>query len=144
LAALDHFGIEYLIVGGVAVGFHAEPRFTKALDVLIHVNAENIGRVMDALREFGAPMHFVRAEEFLRENFVFFFGSPPWRIEILTSIPGIDFQAAYADRITVTPGNSEATCISKEWLVKAKKASGRYQDLADLEALQSKPDAEET
>jgi hypothetical protein len=143
LAALDRFGIEYLIVGGVAVGFHAEPRFTKDLDVLVHVDSRNVGALIEALSEFGAPMHFVKAGDFLKDDFVFFFGSPPWRIDLLTSIPGIEFRTVYADRVTVTLGNRQATCISKEWLIKAKKASGRHQDLADLEALQDKLDVDE-
>ena len=142
-AALDRFEIEYLIVGGVAVGFHAEPRFTKDLDVLVHVSSDTVARLVDALREFGAPMHLVKAEELLKEDFVIFFGNPPWRIDILTSIPGVNFREAYGDRITVTLGNRKVNCISKQWLIRAKQASGRHQDLADIDALLASPDSDE-
>ncbi len=135
MAALDHFGVEYLIVGGVAVGFHAEPRFTKDLDVLVHVEPTNFESLMSALREFGAPLHLVKPEDFLRKDFVFFFGSPPWRIDILTSIPGVDFRQAYSERVQVKLGGVIVSCISKKWLISAKKASGRFQDLADIDAL---------
>ena len=66
MAALDRFGIEYLVVGGVAVGLHAEPRYTKDIDVLVHVGPDNLGKFVSALKEYGAPLHFVREDQFLR------------------------------------------------------------------------------
>jgi len=141
LAVLDHFGIEYLIVGGVAVGFYAEPRYTKDLDIFIKVGADDVGRLFEALREYGAPVHLTSPEEFLTEDFVFYFGAPPWRIDILTAIPGVDFDAAYRDRAEVMLSGYSATCISREWLIRAKRASGRAQDLADIAMLELEPPA---
>lgn len=69
MAALDRYGIEYLIVGGIAVGFHAEPRFTKDLDVLVAIDSSNYLRLYDALKEFGAPLQMVKPEEFLAAAF---------------------------------------------------------------------------
>jgi hypothetical protein len=136
LAALDDAGIRYLIVGGIAVGYHAEPRFTKDLDILITVSSPDHVKLYACLKEFGAPVAILEAEEFLQEDFIFHFGSPPWRIDILTSIPGVEFESAYADRVPLKLGEYSATCISKDWLIESKKASGRPQDLLDLESLQ--------
>jgi hypothetical protein len=135
LSVFDRFGIRYLIVGGIAVGYHAEPRFTKDLDVLVAIGEFNYLQFYAALQEYGTPLQTVRPEEFLSEDFVFFFGIPPWRIDILTSIPGVDFELAYADRVSFALGHKQVDCISRQWLIRAKEASGRPQDLADLEAL---------
>jgi hypothetical protein len=136
LAALDDCGIRYLVVGGIAVGYHAEPRFTKDLDLLVHVAPGDHLRLFEALQHFGAPVELVEPEDFLHADFVFHFGIPPWRVDILTSIPGVDFEAAYEDRVTLQLGDYEADCISKRWLIRAKRASGRPQDLLDLESLE--------
>lgn len=134
--ALDAAGLRYLIVGGIAVGYHAEPRYTKDLDVLVHVDSPDHTRLYECLREFGAPVHLVSPDEFLADDFIFFFGSPPWRIDILTSIPGVDFEEAYRERVKVPLGEYVADCISKEFLIRSKRASGRAQDLLDLEGLE--------
>jgi hypothetical protein len=136
LAALDASGISYLIVGGIAVGFHGEPRYTKDLDVLVHVRAQDHLKPYEALREFGAPVALITPEELLLDDFIFHFGIPPWRIDILTSIPGVDFNDAYRNRAKLPLGSYEADCISKEWPIKAKRASGRPQDMLDLQSLE--------
>lgn len=135
MAALDASEIKYLVVGGIAVGFHGEPRYTKDLDVLVHVSAEDFDRLYGALKDFGAPVGIIKPEELLQEDFVFHFGIPPWRIDILTSIPGVDFNDAYKERVSLPLGPYKATCISKRWLIRAKRASGRPQDLLDLASL---------
>ena len=136
MAVLDAYGIRYLIVGGIAVGVYTEPRFTKDLDVLIAVEHPHHNELFRALSEFGAPMHLVKPDDFLQEDFVFHFGSPPWRIDILTSAPGVNFEAAFAERVVLPLGDREANFVSREWLIKSKRASGRHQDLADLERLE--------
>ena len=137
MAALDASEIKYLIVGGIAVGYHSEPRFTKDLDVLVAISAPDHLRLYDCLASYGAPVGIVAPEEFLDDDFVFHFGAPPWRIDILTSIPGVTFEEAYADRVKLPLGSYEASLISKEWLIKAKRASGRPQDLLDLSKLEA-------
>jgi hypothetical protein len=136
LEALDASGIRYLVVGGIAVAFHAEPRFTKDLDLLITVSPPDHERLYRCLAEFGAPVSLITADELLHEDFVFHFGVPPWRVDILTSVPGVDFEEAYADRDELPLGDYKAACISKEWLIRAKRASGRPQDLLDLKSLE--------
>ncbi len=135
MAAFDASGIRYLVVGGIAVSFFAEPRYTKDLDLLVAVDGENVATLLHVLREYGAPVSLATPEEFLSEDFVFYFGSPPWRIDLLTSIRGISFEEAYAEHVLLPLGPYQATCISRHHLVEAKRASGRSQDLADLENL---------
>lgn len=135
MAAFDDAGIRYLVVGGIAVTFHAEVRYTKDLDLLLAVDRENVGVLRRVLREYGAPIAPVTDEELLSDDFVFFFGRAPWRVDLLTSIPGVDFEAAYAERVPMPLGDRVATCISRRHLIEAKRASGRAQDRADLENL---------
>jgi hypothetical protein len=137
LAALDAAKIRYLVVGGIAVGFHAEPRYTRDLDLLITVRPPDHEKLFRCLREFGAPTHLIDPAELLEPDFIFHFGVPPWRIDILSSIPGIDFDEAYASRVALPLGEYSADCISKEFLIRAKRASGRPQDLLDLKSLES-------
>ena len=113
MAALDACEIRYLIVGGIAVGFHGEPRYTKDLDILVHVSASDYLRLYDALKNFGAPVNILSSKELLQEDFIFHFGSPPWRIDILTSIPGVDFDEAYRERVKLPLGYYHSDCISK-------------------------------
>ena len=135
MAALDASEIRYLIVGGIAVGFHSEPRYTKDLDVLITIHRPDHLKLFKCLEDFGAPVGILTPDELLQDDFVFHFGVPPWRIDILTSIPGVEFEAAYLDRVQLPLGEYTASCLSREWLIIAKRASGRPQDLLDLEKL---------
>jgi hypothetical protein len=124
-----------MICGGIAVGFYAEPRFTKDLDVVVAVDANSENRLLNALRDFGAPTALLDPGDFLREDFVFYFGVPPWRIDILTSIPGVEFDKAYERRSKLLLGDSTVSVLSKDDLIAAKMASGRPQDLLDADAL---------
>lgn len=117
------------------MGYHGEPRYTNDLDVLVHVSSSDYLSLYETLQKFGAPVGIITPKELLQEDFVFHFGIPPWRVDILTSIPGVDFDAAYHERVALPLGKYTASCISKEWLIKAKRASGRPQDLLDLASL---------
>jgi hypothetical protein len=136
LEALDASGIKYLIVGGVAVGLYAEPRYTKDIDVAVILEPPQHEALFALLTAFGAPTHLVTPEDFLQDDFVFYFGAPPWRVDILTSIPGVDLRQAFESRTRLSLGNVEANIISLEWLITAKRASGRPQDLLDAQNLE--------
>ncbi len=136
MAALEDYEIKYLVVGGIAVGFHSAPRYTKDLDVLVFVEPPDHEKLYRCLEEYGAPVSILSPGEFLSSDFVFHFGAPPWRIDILTSIPGVNFREAYADRVDIPLGDFKASGISREWLIKAKIASGRPQDLIDAANLE--------
>jgi hypothetical protein len=124
--------VEYLLIGGYAVGYHGYPRPTGDLDVWVAMNPENAGRIVTALREFGfeAP-----AEKFLEGNNVVRMGVPPYRVEILTTIDGVDFQECFEARENAVIDGINVKVISLHHLRTNKAASGRLQDLSDLEHL---------
>ena len=130
-------GVKYLVVGGHAVGIHAEPRGTKDLDVFIKAAPENSLAVFRALTEFGAPIAGMTPEDFNdKPTSVFQMGVPPSRIDILQGIEGVDFDEAWPGRVDETlAGQVLAHVISKDDLIKNKLAVGRLQDLADVEKI---------
>ena len=87
-------GVEYLVVGGVAFIFHAEPRYTKDLDIWVRADTENATRVFRSLAEFGAPLAGLSAADFAQEGYFYAMGVAPARVDILMSIDGVDFEAA--------------------------------------------------
>jgi hypothetical protein len=90
-AALASSKAEYLVIGGWAVGVHVEPRYTKDLDLLIGLDPQNLSRVVEALRDFGAPGSILTAAAALTETEFLFFETPPMRFDLLRSVPGVNF-----------------------------------------------------
>jgi hypothetical protein len=135
LRVFSLYKVEYLIIGGYAVAFHAEPRFTKDLDILVRASQENARRVFQALRAFGAPLSGLNEKDFEQEGYFYQMGTPPLRVDILMSIDGVEFSDAWARRVESTIGDLEAFFISKEDLIAAKMAAGRPQDLVDVQIL---------
>ena len=135
LRLLNSRDIKYLLVGGYAVGYHGYPRATADLDVWVATDLENAEKIVGALIEFGFDMPELHPELFRKEDQVIRMGRPPIRIEILTSISGVDFSECYEDRIETNLDEVLVNIISLEHLKTNKKASGRHQDLADLENL---------
>jgi len=127
--------VRYLIVGGYAVMRYSEPRFTKDLDLFISVDEVNAQAVFKALREFGAPLKDLTEQDFSKEGFFYQMGQPPLRVDILMSVEGITFDEAWTNREVVEVDGTEMVFISKVDLIKGKKASGRKQDLLDLDSL---------
>ena len=134
LRSLNSSGVEYLLIGGYAVGFHGYVPATGDLDVRIAVNPDNASRLVNALREFGFGSGIV-SSKFLERDKVFRMGVPPVRVEILTTISGLEFAGAFARRIQPEIDGVQVNLISLADLKVNKKASGRHKDLADLEAL---------
>jgi len=138
LSAFDAHGVRYLIVGGYAVIFHAQPRFTNDIDFFIKADPANAQATHAALEEFGAALEGIRPEDFADRSSFFRFGRDPHRIDILSDIPGIDFDAAWERRVetTVDPDTGlKAFFISRGDLIAAKLAAARPQDLADVDAI---------
>jgi len=127
--------VEYLIVGAYAVTYYAEPRYTKDLDILIRPTLENATKTLAALKRFEAPLTDIKAEDLTDPELVYQIGVEPNRIDILMSITGIAFEEAWQHRVQSTYGGVPIYLISREDLITAKKASGRPQDLLDLERL---------
>jgi hypothetical protein len=138
LCAFHARGVRYLIVGGYAVIFHAQPRFTKDIDLFIKADLTNAQAIYAALSEFGAALEGIRAEEFADRSAFFRFGRDPRGFDILPDLPGVDFEAAWEHRVEGVLDAAtglKAFFISKDDLIAAKLASGRPQDLADVDAL---------
>lgn len=127
--------VEYLLIGGYAVGFHGYPRATVDLDVWIARTRENAGRVVAALREFGFTDPVLTPDLFLEEDQIVRMGVPPFRIEIATTISGVDFASCYPDRVESTIDGVRVTVIDLLSLRRNKRAAGRHKDLDDLENL---------
>jgi hypothetical protein len=145
LLAFNEQGVEYLVVGGYAVGVHSEPRATNELDIFIRADVRNSEAVFRALGAYGAPLEGLTAENFRDEPAsIFQIGIPPLRIDILQSIDGVAFDDAWNDRIEgLVDGEITAHIISKEHLIQNKLALGRTRDLADVEAIRdANPEAE--
>jgi hypothetical protein len=135
-AALNAAGARYLVVGGYALALHAQPRFTKDLDIWIERSAENAQAVWDALAAFGAPMSGLSPEDLASPELVYQLGIPPSRVDILTSIDGVSFSEAWPRRVEEPYGDQPASFIGFADLIANKRAAGRPQDLADLEMLE--------
>ena len=100
LRAFNEHGVEYLVVGGHAVGYHSEPRGTKDLDVLIRSDEANSRAIYRALRAFGVPLNGVAPEDFNgHPETIFQLGVPPSRIDVLQEIPGVKFEEAWRRRV---------------------------------------------
>ena len=128
--------VRYLIVGGYAVIFHGQPRFTKDLDVWVEPTKENARLVAAALRQFGIPLIEVTEEDFAKEGTQFMVGRPPVAIDFLTTVPGLSFAQAWEKRIPDSEEGITVFYLGREDLKKAKKTAGRPVDLADLDELE--------
>lgn len=133
--SLNENKVRYLVVGGYAVAFHGHPRYTKDLDVWVESSPENAASVVKALDQFGFASLGLKPEDFLIPDQVIQLGFPPSRIDILTSVEGVEFKSCYASRVQVVIDGIRVNFIDLENLKKNKRAVGRTQDLADLEEL---------
>ena len=128
-------GLRFLVVGGYAVAAHGHPRLTKDLDVWVWVDSENAARMAEVLDEFGFGSLGLSADDFMVEGQVVQLGYPPNRIGIMTSIAGVDFEGCWERRTEFLLDSVAVPFIGIEDLERNKLAVGRFQDLADVEAL---------
>lgn len=135
LSALCGEGVEFLIVGAYALAAHGHPRATGDLDIWIRCSSDNTQRVWSALHRFGAPMHAVTVKDLAAPGAVFQIGVAPCRVDLMTSIDGVEFDDAWPHRMTITIEDLTIPVISRAHLIQNKKASGRPQDLADVACL---------
>jgi hypothetical protein len=127
--------VEYLLIGGYAVGYHGYPRPTGVMDIWISVNPENADRMVKTLVDFGFPPDAVSISMFTEKEKIIRMGVPPMRLKIVTSISGVEFESCYIKRITAMIEDVHVNIINLDDLKINKKASGRYKDLNDLEQL---------
>ncbi len=135
LQLLSEEQVEYLIVGGYAVIYHAQPRSTKDLDIWLRPTPENAKRVTRVFLKFGIPFIDVTPDDFAQEGLQYAVGRPPSMIDFLTSIPGLDFGEAWESRVKATHEGINILFLGKQDLIKAKQTAGRPQDLADIDEL---------
>jgi hypothetical protein len=132
---LKEYDVRYLLIGGYAVGYHGYPRATEDMDIWVAVHPDNAQKLVSTLKAFGFDDPNLTQELFLQKPKIIRMGFPPMRLEISTSISGVDFEECYKTRIVDEFDGVEVDLIDLEHLRKNKKASGRPKDLADLEKL---------
>jgi hypothetical protein len=138
LSSFHAQGVRYLIVGGYAVSFHAQPRATKDIDLFIDADPTNAKSAYAALAAFGAPLGDIEALDLADSGHFVRFGKEPFAVDILPKIDGVEFSAAWDKRVEgVIDAQSGLTgfFISRDDLIASKLAAGRLRDLADVEEI---------
>ena len=135
LRLLGAHRVEYLLVGGYAVGLHGYPRATVDLDIWVSSTPPNAVRLVAALREFGFDVPALEPSLFLDPSSIVRFGVPPFRIEVMTAIDGVEFVACHRNALHTDIQGIPVPVISLEDLKTNKRAAGRHKDLADLDNL---------
>jgi hypothetical protein len=138
LAEFNARQVECVLVGAYALAAHGHVRATQDLDVWVRPSLENAKRVIEALRAFGAPLHDLTEKDLSTPGLIFQIGVEPIRIDVLTMIDGVQFDEAWADRMMSKFADQPVAVLSREHLIQNKLATGRTQDLADVEALKRK------
>ena len=128
LRNLNAAAVRYLIVGGHAVMVYTEPSFTKDLDLSVNPSEGNALALFQALAQFGAPLQGIRPADFTEPEVFYQMGVNPVRVDILTSLPGLDFASAWERRLVVDFDGEPAAIISREDLIESKKVTGRPRD----------------
>jgi hypothetical protein len=137
LRELSAADARHLLVGAYAVTFHSRPRATGDLDIWIARDEQNAQRVFTALQAFGAPLEQLTVADLTTPDLVFQMGVPPRRIDLLTSLTGIEFEEAWPDRVVGKFGELDCAYIGRESLIRNKRALGRPRDLADVDLLEN-------
>jgi hypothetical protein len=136
LATFNAHAVEYLVVGAHALAAHGYVRATKDLDVWVRPSLENAPKVLRALTAFGAPLQDLSEQDLAQPGLIFQIGVPPVRIDVITAIDGVQFPDAWNGRIEANLAGVQVPVLSRGDLIRNKKASGRLQDLADVERLE--------
>ena len=137
IRALSDAEARFIIVGAYAVNLYVDPRATGDLDIWVEASPQNAGRVLRALKDFGAPLSEVSESDFSKPGITFQIGVPPLRIDILTEISGVGFEEAWNDRSIQSFGSFKIPFLGKRTLIQNKRATARPKDLADLDSLEN-------
>lgn len=136
ITLLNTHKVRYLVIGGYAVAFHGYPRYTKDIDIWCERTEDNAARLLRVLDDFGFGSLGLEAEDFLTPNQTIQLGHPPNRIDLITSLEGLDFATCYHAKIDETFQDVRMVFIDCEHLKESKRLAGRHQDLADVEHLE--------
>ena len=137
LAALCAADVDFLLVGAHALAVHGVPRATGHLDLWVRPTPENAPRVWQALLAFGAPLADLKVEDLHAPDLVYQIGLAPCRIDLLTSISGVDFDTAWSNRLEIPVEGLKISCLGRHDFVRNKQAAGRPRDLADIAMLEA-------
>lgn len=137
LSAFASERVEYLLVGAYAMAVHGLPRATGDIDLWVRRSTENSRRIIGALRTFGAPTESLVAADFVKPDLVYQIGVVPRRVDILTSISGVEFDEAWTDRLSVKIENLFIPVISRRHLIQNKRSVGRPKDDLDADWLET-------
>jgi hypothetical protein len=132
---LNGLDVRFLIVGAFAVAYHGYPRYTSDIDIFVEKSAGNAELLLKAIHEFGFGDIGLTKDDFMQKDQVIQIGVAPNRIDLMTSISGVGFEEAWSSREFGELGSVRLPFISRDMLKRNKKATGRTQDLADLEHL---------
>jgi predicted nucleotidyltransferase len=135
LRLLNSHEVEYLLVGGYAVGYHGYPRATGDMDIWIAISRSNAQKAAAALRDFGMPEDKVSELLFIERDRIIRMGVPPVRIEVITGASGVNFEQCYSRREVMHIEGISINIISLEDLKINKRECGRHKDLEDLDHL---------
>ena len=127
--------IKFIVVGAYALGVHGIPRATGDIDIFVKPDKENSNKIYNALLRFGAPVAEISPDDFKDEGVIFQIGVVPRRIDIITSIDGIDFNDTYSDNLMTDVDGIIVPILSARALIKNKEAAGRDKDLLDVKLL---------
>jgi predicted nucleotidyltransferase len=136
LALLNSRGVEYVIVGAHSLAYHGRPRYTGDFDILIRPTPKNADKLVDLVNEFGFADSGFKQSDFVEPGQMIQLGQPPNRIDLLRSITGVSVDDAFRTRISAQFEGIAVFILSKEALIRNKRAVGRAQDLADLKSLE--------
>ena len=136
LRAFADAEVRFLVVGAYALAHHGRPRATGDLDIWVRPSRDNAARVWSALLRFGAPLNDLKPEDLSTPDVVFQIGVPPHRIDILTQISGVEFEAAWERRVSFIIDGQRLPFIGRQDLLANKRAAGRPRDLADVAELE--------
>jgi hypothetical protein len=135
LRAFRDAGVEHLVIGAHALAAHGHVRATLDIDLWVRPSLDNAARTWRALERFRAPLSKMKLADFAEPEMLYQIGMPPSRIDIMTSVTGLEFDAAWPNRITAMFGDVDAPVLGLDDMRTAKRAAGRLKDLADLEEL---------
>ncbi len=136
LELLNSRGVDYVVVGAHSLAFHGRPRYTGDLDILVRATPKNAAKLVDLLNEFGFADSGFKESDFTEPEQLVQLGRAPNRIDLLTSITGVTTDEALATKIPAELDGIPVFILSKDALIRNKRAVGRPQDLADLDVLE--------
>jgi hypothetical protein len=137
LELLNSRGVDYVIVGAHSLALHGRPRYTGDLDILVRSTSENARLLIDILNEFGFARSGFKEQDFLKPGQLIQLGRAPTRIDLLTSISGVSSEEAFAGKVSAELDGIPVFVLSKDALVRNKRAVGRPQDLADIDTVEN-------